>query len=209
MPLTFLEYERLFRCIHGVLLNEKGDPTRACTYFAHIGAYILAREHGYPDARAVVGFAAYNLAPDCDRTLVLGSVDNGTPTSNRDAFHAWIQVEDCVVDLAAPLFGALLTSVPSSPAVPPLMFQSSIRSGVVDLHELGNPGAHLHVANPQLTLELLQHFMSLPANRDLAEICREWYKRPPKKMTSSVSIGNQRGEARQVPLSPVRLEGKW
>jgi hypothetical protein len=68
--ITLQEYERIFRVIHGVLRNEKGNLERACLFFGIVGARILER-HYKLRATPVVGYSIYKVS--ADYVLVLGS----------------------------------------------------------------------------------------------------------------------------------------
>lgn len=72
-PITLPEYERLFRTIHAVVANEKGDPTKACLFFAVAGAYLLKRHHKLSSACPVARVAGYNLGTPSDFGIIFGN----------------------------------------------------------------------------------------------------------------------------------------
>jgi hypothetical protein len=86
LPLSFQEYERLFRAIHAVVANEDSEPAKACLFFGIAGAHILRTHHKLAAARPVAGFAGYNL--------LLGA-HNGTtpvPTQKRSTAGSKLKV---------------------------------------------------------------------------------------------------------------------
>ena len=208
-PITFPEYERLFRTIHAIVANEKGDPSKACLFFAIAGAYLLAKHHGLREARPMAGFAGYNLRLPTNLVLLLGAVSENETASHEDAFHCWIEVEGYVLDLTAPLFDQMAPQDRKGSRVRPQLFQKPQGTGVGSVEQLNSPGAYMHVRNPDLLAALMARFTQLRANEDLVNICLQWYVRPPKRMAPYVGVGNQHGQVQQVPLSPVQLEGAW
>lgn len=207
--ISIADYERIFRVIHGVLLNEQGgSPYHACLYFGVIGALILKTHHGM-DAKAVVGAAAYRLNQAEGDLIIIGE---GTPLGVRSspaAFHCWVQTDDHIVDFQAPMFKEI-----GNPQLPGLvtarrMMQRRIDAGGPSLESLAVSGTHWHEANADLTASKLTSFSAFAVNRDVAEICNQWYKPTPRDMRRAVSITDQDGEVRSVPVSPLRIDGAW
>ncbi len=207
-PITLPEYERLFRTIHAVLMNEDGDPSKACLFFAVAGAYVLSHHHKLKSVCPVAGVAAYNLRTPSNFSLVFGTKDADRIVSDAQCFHGWIEADGWIIDLCAPLFDAMVPDAHKGARIPPFMFQKPLifDAGKVNLE---TPGAYLHIPNDRLTTSLLKSFAENPAHADLVRICDQWYARPPKKIAPSVGIEDQTGKAAVVSLSPVRMEGAW
>ena len=191
-PLTLLQYERIFRIIHGVLLNEQCDPSKCCTYFAIIGAFLLEHHHRL-DANPRAGAAAYNFGLPTNDVLAFGRKLNQRLVSDNDASHFWIEANDWVVDFQVPLF--------QSAHMRPRMFRKEKCS--LDLPY--EPSSFFHETNPQLIREFLLH----PMNSDLVNICKNWYRPPPKTINSSMPISDSYGNVSEVKLSPITLTGVW
>jgi hypothetical protein len=208
-PLTLPDYERVFRTIHAVLANEEGDLSKSCLFFGIAGALILDLHHGLKTARPIVGAASYDLRTPTKLTLAFGSIKDGALASAENGFHCWIEVDDWIIDFAAPLFDAMAPSERKGAQIRPLMFQKPVSGGARTTESLQEPGAYLHIPNPVLTQNLIPHFLSKQSYADLVTICAEWYARPPKKMQSVMRIGNQHGEVTEVRLSSIRVEGAW
>ena len=102
MLIPLPDFERIFRTIHGVLLNEDGDIFRACTFFNIIGASIL-KSHYKLNARPVAGFSAYMLNEGTD-VLTLAGRENGAFFTDHDAFHCWVNCDGWCFDFMSPLF---------------------------------------------------------------------------------------------------------
>lgn len=207
-PITLPEYERLFRTIHAVVANEKGDPTEACLFFAVAGAYLLKRHHKLSSACPLAGVAGYNLRTETNFALVFGKSEGDLLVADADHFHCWIEVDGWVVDLMAPLFDEMAPADRKGTTIPRFMFQKPVITEVNAVN-LDTPGAYLHRPNDRLTTELMKGFTDKPGYFDLVQICDQWYVRPPKKIAQSIGIADQTGDAKQVSLSMIRLEGAW
>jgi hypothetical protein len=199
-PLTLPQYERIFRSVHGLLLNEECDPSKSCTYFSVIGAFLIQQHHRM-NASPRAGVAAYNLALPDNKVIVFGKLDDGMLVSTELAFHFWVEIDDWIIDFSAPLL--------QGASIKPKMIQKACRNFSHDPASLNEPGAYAHIVNSQLTNELLIDFQAHPLNMDLVKICTQWYRPPPKDMAPSVTIANAQGETSEVRLSPVRLVGAW
>jgi len=195
-PLTLPQYERIFRIIHGVLLNEECDPSKSCTYFALIGAFLLEHHHRL-NANPRAGAATYNFGLPGNDVLAFGKKLNGKLASDDEAFHFWVEVNDWVIDFQAPIF--------QSAQIQPKMFQK-VKNPSAQPH---TPGSFLHETNPQLTNLLIQQFQRHPMNADLVGICTNWYRPPPKSIKPSIPISNGHGKISEVKLSPITLTGVW
>lgn len=199
-PLTLPEYERIFRMIHGLLLNEDCDPSKACNYFAIIGAALVSKHHRLT-AIPQAGAAAYNLGLPGNKVIAYGRIDDGRLISDERAFHAWTLIDNWIVDFSAPLF--------QGPNIRPKMFQR-IRSGISpNPGQLDVKGSFGHATNSDLTNMLWEDFQSFSMNMDLFSIATDWYRPPPKKVFYSIPIADAFGKTTEVKLSPVLLVGAW
>lgn len=207
-PITLPEYERLFRTIHAVVANEKGDPIKACLFFAVAGAYLLKRHHKFSSACPVAGVAGYNLRTPTNFAIVFGKPEDEALVADSDHFHCWVEVDGWIVDLMAPLFDEMAPADRKGATIPRFMFQKPVIADV-NAVSLEVPGAYLHVPNDRLTTHLLKGFTENPAYFDLVQVCDQWYARPPRKIAPSIGIADQTGKAKEVQLSSVQIAGVW
>lgn len=131
--------------------------------------------------------------------------------SHPEAFHAWIECEGVIIDLLTPLFRENLLSLrPDSKArLPRKMFQKPMSQMISTPFKLEKEGDfHLSV-NPALTNEMIMDFTSRNMNKDLAEICRHWYKPTPKAIPSQFEMGSDDGIRTMMNLDTTELVGKW
>lgn len=201
------DFQRIFRTIHGVLLNEKGDLARACLFFGVIGASIL-RIHHKLEAVVVCGFAAYKVDENND-VLVLGTQKDGFLTSENNGFHCWVQCNDWFLDFTSPLFQEMIALGGIQKTCPRRMLQKRESEMSESLSALHNPGHFLYGDNQDLTKQLVDGFFSRKAYEDILNICLEWYKPTPKKMQEVIGVGDSKGQVMQTRLSPILLNGAW
>ena len=203
--LSLVEYERMFRVVHGLLLAERGDPAKACLYFGVIGALLLQQHHRIR-AQPVVGMAGYRLA---GRPLVFAEPDGGILRATPNGFHCWIDTDGFVIDLQAPLFPEAMAQLDPTCTIPRRMMQKSFASASDTPQALGDEGTHWHYHDAPLHQALLTEFVERQANQDLAEIAADWYRPSPAPMRDAIKVGNGRGQVKDVPLSPLRVGGSW
>lgn len=207
-PLSLPDFERIFRTIHGVLLNERCDPSSSCLFFGVIGAAILQKHHDLP-ANTVVGAAGYNFGRSADDVLVFAEPPPSSPQSTTNAFHCWTEVNGWAVDFQSPLFSERGFQVDLSLPVPRYMLQKPLQDASESMWGLGTPKAYWYERNQLLETQLLAGFYSRPAYVDLLKICVDWYQPHPKQMTECIGIGNQHNEVTPVRQSHIKLNGAW
>ncbi len=203
--ITLPDYERIFRVIHGVLLNEKCDPLRACMYFSTIGSMILSKYHRLK-AEPVFGMAAYQLD---GIVVVYAERDGGNISATKNGFHSWIEVNGIAIDLQAPLFKDFAANQSPPVNLPRKMMQKRVDQASSNIDEMTKSGTHWYSRDDSLRSELLADFIQKKFNEDLADICMKWYKPTPKKILEYIQIGNQHGHVSKVQLSPLRISGSW
>ncbi len=206
--LTLHDYERIFRVIHGLLLNEDGDPSLACSYFGIIGAELLKMRHG-THAVPVFGAAAYRLPMDGADVIAFGLPTPYGVASEDKAFHCWVEAGDKVIDFQAPLFQEQAQRQRPGANFPPRMLQRSKAAARPFPEVFSLSASHAHLPNNSLSRELIDDFYRRRANEDLITAACDWYRPSPWKIQASLSIGNQKGEVREVPLSPIRVNSAW
>ncbi len=181
--LTSSEFERIFRTIHGVLLNEKGESSKACLLFSTFGAAILQRHFGI-SAVPVAG-AAYYCLHDDGAVLALAEYLN-TVSSSKSGFHCWIEADGWYVDFSAPRFSNMLRSLDRHERCGAKMFQKPLSSARETPFGMKTAGDFCIATNPPLIDELMKVFEDIPAYGDLRDICVNWFRRPPDLMTPSI-----------------------
>lgn len=182
LPLSFANYQRLYRVILTVLNSVDAHTAHACKFFAIAGAYILSKTHGL-EASPRFGSAFYRVNDTSGFVMSftdMESLQRNELDSHPEAFHAWIECEDVIIDLLAP-----------SP------------------FNLVKEGDFYLAVNPALTNEMIMDFTSRNMNTDLSEICRHWYKPTPKAIPPQLEIGSDDGIRTIMNLDTTELVGKW
>ncbi|MEY6434237.1 DUF2026 family protein [Thioalkalicoccus limnaeus] len=206
--ITLRDYERIFRVIHALLKNENATLTKSCLYFGFIGAAIL-RERLATPADAAVGLGMYKL-DDSGNIMTFGKrLADGRIESCADGFHCWVRANGWFVDFSAPLFQEMYAEQGVRLETPRKMYQRNIDSIATDPSELRNPGDALLIENPVLTEYYRRHRAQHPMNEDLENLAVNWFRKTPKRINTSIRVGNQKGEVVAVTLSKYRVSGWW
>lgn len=213
LPLSFADYQRLYRVIATVLNSVDAHTAHACKFFAMAGAYILSKTHGL-EASPRFGSAFYRVDDPSDLVMAFTDMEafqRDELDSHPEAFHAWIECEGVIVDLLAPLFRENLLSLKpdSKLRLPRKMFQKPMSQMALSPFNLVKEGDFYVAVNPALTNEMIIDFTSRNMNKDLVEICRRWYKPTPKAIPSQFAVGSNDGIQTMMNLEMTELVGKW
>ncbi len=205
MKIKLKDYERIYKIINTILLNENADPTVACTFFSFYGAHIL-REHYNINANPVAGLCLYHMGGD-DNILTFGKVIDGQLVSDVDAFHCWVVGDNWFFDFMAPAFSDI--KIENNLNIKPKMIQKPLSSISSSVAELKAEGDFYFESYPDVLQNRMEYLSSSLAYSDLAEICKQWYKKPPKKIQKSIQIGDAKGNLNSVSLVGHSVVGAW
>ena len=204
--IPFADYQRIYQSIYSILRSEKADVGISCLYFSVFGARIL-KEYYKIDAKPVAGIAAYKIGNGEDDQMLFGDVNGDTLECTLGGFHAWIQADGWLIDFAAPVFPELIKARGVKIPCVPKMLQKELGGMATSLNELNNIGDFFLEVDTDVVDQHLQLFSSIPVNMDLAVICCEWYRRPPKKMQKDKPIQDLNGNINHVSLCGPPLVG--
>lgn len=202
MLITRSNYDRIYRVINSILRNEGANPAVACVFFAGFGSYILQRHFGI-DATPRGGLAAYRFQGD--DMVVFGELGNDGFTGDQDSFHCWLEADGWVIDFMAPAFATLNPDM----AIPPKMFQRPLSAMAPTIDDLNRPGDFFLRSSSHSTAKHMSVLTTRQAYEDMAEIAVKWFKKDPKKMPTTIGIGDQAGRVKSVPLVGEQLSGSW
>lgn len=205
MKIKLKDYERIYKTVNTVLLNEDADPTVACTFFSFYGAYLL-KEHYKIDAHPVAGLCMYHLGGD-NNVLSFAKLVDEQFVSDVDAFHCWVIGDGWLFDFMAPTFPDLENFKNFN--IQPKMMQKPISAMAASPYELHNEGDFYFESNSKVLNDRLRYLSSSLAYSDLAELCKEWYKKPPQKMQKAIQIGDGKGKLNSVSLTGKSVVGVW
>ncbi|WDJ99680.1 DUF2026 family protein [Xanthomonas campestris pv. incanae] len=222
-PLSVADFARLHGVIRTVLAGTgalTSDITKSCIFFALAGAYLLEKRHGLR-ARPVAGaaFLALALRNDALDILTFAKLDaeDGRWYSDRDAFHAWIEVTDkadqvWLVDLTSPLYPDGIRMHTPSAKVPYKAFVQPIAAMLGHPDELqhgGGPGDFFVQPSLAHTAEIMKSAASSVQAGDLIDIINQWYVPAPAAMHPKLLIGSSNGVSRELTFTQPRLSGYW
>lgn len=205
MKIKLWDFERIYKTINSVILNEKVDPTGACTFFSFFGAFIL-REHYKIDAQPVAGLCMYHMGGD-NNVLTFGKRAKDKIVADTDAFHCWVEGEGWLFDFMAPAFSDFFLNL--GYRIEPKMIQKPLASMANSSLNLIAEGDFYLEPDSEVMKDRMRYLSSSPAYDDLAEICKQWYTKPPKKMQKSIQIGNGKGKLSSVVLTGKSVIGTW
>jgi hypothetical protein len=209
LPITLPEYERVFRVVHSVSRSMDDRPGASCLFYNVVGALLLEKMLRVK-ARPVIG-AAFFRVDDSTATALSFAIlnDDGTCTSTEDAFHCWVETESHIVDFTAPVYREYLEKIGLSRQLPRKMFQRR-KVDMASFHQdLLFEGDYYVQPNAELTKLSLENALKSPAVGDLANVCLQWFVRPPKAMKDTLSIMNDLQEVIQVRLTALSISGVW
>lgn len=206
-PLSLPNYERIFRILHSVILNESVDISKSCLYFSFFGAAIL-NKHFDIVAKPIAGLSIYKLDPSID-VFALGLKCDGNLSSSKEGFHCWVQAEDWIVDFMSPLFSEMWQKEGNTKQFERKMFQKPLSDMAASPSDIINAGDFFNHPNLELTQNFIKQFLSIPIYSDLAYISVKWFKKFPKKIRKSIGIGSSGGGLKSVSISRLRVTGAW
>lgn len=207
-PIGLNDYRKIFNTIHSILVSEDADLNHSCLFYSLFGALIL-NTHYKIKAKAFAGFAAYKIGEAEDELLVFAEDKEGKVISSEKGFHSWIQVEEWLIDFSAPQFPKLIESMGLRCHCTAKMFQKPIAAMADSPNNLKVIGDFFLYPNLELTNELVDHFVAFQGYIDLANICNQWYRKPPQKMLESVPVSDGLGNINIMKLHDIPLAGEW
>jgi hypothetical protein len=196
------DYHRIYRVINSLLVNENANPAVASMYFSTFGAFVL-EQHYKIKAKPKGGLAAYNLGGT--RILFADHREDGYVTGAGDNFHCWVEADGWAIDFMAPAFAESAREL----SVPSKMFQRPLSSMASTINDLGQSGDFFYQSEPEATARRFADWRSHAMIGDLATIAANWFRKSPRQMPASISVGGQDGTARSIPLIGNALVGTW
>lgn len=205
--LPFADYCRIFRVIYTVL-DGRAHTHRACIFFAVAGAIIL-RQHYKFKALPIAGAATYMVDSETSLVATFGKFEDDMLISTPDAFHCWIQCDGYAIDFMAPVFRENLQSAGISATIARKMFQRPLAQMASSSAELICDGAFSLFPDAERTQAMIENFETKATSGDLANVCSNWYRRPPKRMSETIDMANDLGKIERLNLHSPEVSGVW
>lgn len=199
------EFNRIHQLIHGAIRAE-GNPGRACTLFACIGALILNKHYNIK-SRAVAGGFAMCVEPE--KNLFFGRDAGGRLEMDTDAFHMWIQTPTHIIDFMSPLYQEAFAEVQAETTIPRKMFQKRHEAEAAGLDKLKAPGDFYVMPDTDLTEHLIDSILERDINRDFFNIVDHWFGKRRGKQRPTLTIGSNDGIIRDLKLPTTVALGSW
>ena len=207
------DYVRIFRVMRAVIERIDADSNEASLFFTMTGAAIL--RHFYKkEARVLVGAAFFLVEQKPHSVLSFAKSADGESKkvivdSDRENFHCWLECEGQIIDFQALAFPAALARMGNQICIPRQMFQRQ-KAAMSPSHEsLKTVGDFYLQPNIALTNELVRAFFASPLQMDLMRRCMKWFARPPKKISSGMSMQDSEGAIYEMALAEIAVSGAW
>jgi hypothetical protein len=191
-----------------VLLNENAKIHHSCIWFSLIGAAILDQYYQLKP-KVFMGIAAYMVNGTSQSVLTFAEKAGDRFISSEGGFHSWIEVDDVIIDFTSPLFPTMMKTPDDKPLCESKIFQRSIETMVNSPRELAATGDFFMLGDAKLTDNLVDDFVSVPANMDILNICCSWYRRPPSEMQQMIGISDGTDAIRPLYLQRFEISGAW
>jgi hypothetical protein len=204
MPLSFVDYQRIYQVIFSVITAARGLPHRACMFFAGSGALLLQDQYKL-NATISAGLAAYKL--NAGSPLYFGRAERGQLVADVRSFHAWVEVEGYAIDFTAPLFDDVAREEGMA-AVPRRMFQKPLAATKDDLHAIAEPGDFLLQHDEAVASDVIRRFGLDPGHDYLVEVCQAWFTKPPRAIRPK-EVPGPGGNPLSLQLRAPAIEGAW
>jgi Protein of unknown function (DUF2026) len=207
------DYVRIFRVMRAVIERIDADSSEASLFFTMTGAAIL--RHFYKKEARVIAGSAFFLIEEKSHTVlsitktVDGELDKDIIDSDRKGFHCWLECEGQIIDFQALAFPEALARMGNKMRIPRQMFQKQ-KAAMSPSHEsLEAFGDFYLQPNIALTNELVRAFFASPLQMDLLRGCMKWFTRPPKKISSGMSMQDGEGVIYEMALGEIEVAGAW
>jgi hypothetical protein len=207
------DYVRIFRVMRAVIERINADSDEASLFFTMTGAAIL--RHFYKkEARVLAGAAFFLVDQKSQLTLSFaksadGEIENVAVDSDRENFHCWLDCEGQIIDFQALVFPEALSRMGSDVRIPRQMFQKQKAAMSTSRESLTAAGDFYLQPNIALTNDLVRAFFASPLQMDLMRGSMKWFTRPPKKISSGMSMQDSEGAVYEMALGDIEVTGAW
>ena len=190
------DYERIYKVINSVVLNEDVSPEVSSILFSFFGAHIL-KKHYELNALPKAGFAAYKLGNNDDSMITAG---------RAESYHCWVEVEGWLIDFMAPAYTSLQAKKGSKVAK---MMQKQLSSMSDSVNDIAHVGDFYLEANNRVLADKYTVIKNTPVFGDLASVCAHWYKKTPESIERKMTIEDQNGKLTNILLQGESIVGAW
>lgn len=142
-----------------------------------------------------------------NNVLSFAKMDDDRFVTDVDAFHCWVVGDGWLFDFMAPAFADLPNC--KQFGIQPKMIQKPLSKMAGSASELQSAGDFYFESSTEVFNNRIGYLSSSLAYSDLAEICKKWYKKPPKNMIKTIQIGDAKGNMNPVSLVGNSVVGSW
>jgi hypothetical protein len=145
-----------------------------------------------------------------DSLVVYGREEEDKFVCDENGFHAWVECNGWMIDFMAPIMGVAFREDGGNINVPRRMLQKRLSDQKASFSELQRAGDFLVSHDSSLAERVLDNQQSNQFE-DLANVCLEWFRRPPKALRKDIMMGDSH-VANPKPLTTARapsIDGVW
>lgn len=206
--IPLLDYLRIHRVIRSVLDSCQADAAHACWYFSMAGAAIL-RQHYRREAHPLAGAMCLMTDVEDSKVMCFATIEDGEAHSSPSAFHAMVACDGYLIDFMSPIFPETAKSSHHAFTPPAKSFQRKFDTMNPSPMELEQAGDFFFDPNPVLTDKLVRKVLESRFLSDVINGCCDWYRRPPKTIHPTITVGDEKSQMTTVKLKDVSVVGSW
>lgn len=216
-PLTFDQYRRIFNIADSLAPYFAPPVGRACLFYNLTGAALM-QAHYNKDAKLFCGLGAVALSKKSSAgemaMLSWFQVSEGIATATEEAFHAWVEFDDWIIDFTAPNYREAFAAVPFERKIPPpltprKMLQKPRHEVSGDIDDLANAGDAVFDGNPGLTVAIIDRIGANPQMGDVLNIATKWHRPFPRRIAPLMMVGSNDGKQLDMKFVERSLDGVW
>lgn len=215
-PLAFDQYKRIYNVTNSLAAEFAPPAGQACIFYNLTGAALMQAHYG-KEAKFHCGLGCVILhRSDAGEATALSwfEINDGLATASDNAFHAWVQCEEWVIDFMAPNYREAFAMVPAGhktrpPPIPRKMLMKPREEVSGELDDLARSGDAVFEGYPALTLATLERVFSNPAMEDVLYIAKTWHRPFPGRIEPAMTIQASDGEVISLKFTEQEFDGVW
>ncbi len=201
------QYNLIYRVVSSVGSKFSHGAGSSCQFYNVTAAYLMKSLFNI-EAHPIMG-AAFILLNENRFILSFAEKEGDKFYSGPNGFHCWVETENSILDFTAPEYSETAACKQHGQVIPQKMFQQDKDSMSTDPYSLNNVGSFYFCGNEKLTEHLINKINSIPAYRDLAEICRHWCEEIMKNNITTLQIMDDLGRPTNLNLISSNLDEAW
>ncbi|MGK9419312.1 DUF2026 family protein [Pseudomonas cedrina] len=169
----------------------------------------ILRQHYRKEAHPLAGAMCLMTDGEDSKVMCFATIEDGEAYSSPSAFHAMVACDGYLIDFMSPIFPETAKSSHHAFTPPAKSFQRKFDTMNPSPMELEQAGDFFFDPNPVLTDNLVRKVLESQFLSDVIQGCCDWYRRPPKTIPPTITVGDEKGQMTTVKLKDVSVVGSW